>query len=243
LNRWADEGDAETITKKINGGKNGLADRFDRLARISLVPLGYRADNVLQFKADQRLQVDGYVGPKTRAAMHTALVALTPGEAARPEVTAAPVTEKKPVPITPTQPLCALVEVERGHHAICHRRWRFAAHRDRRHTVAEPSPDLRRVRCNCRLSLLAEERRSEGRGKGRGDGVMFSTPLPAGRRRRQNLSERQNNEAGRNADDVRTRFDLCPPGSGTSAPASAGCRVVDGWLKRLDPRILEQKYM
>ncbi|EHK73447.1 chitinase-like protein [Sinorhizobium meliloti CCNWSX0020] len=56
LNRWADEGDAETITKKINGGKNGLADRFDRLARILLVLLGYRADNVLQFQADQCLR-------------------------------------------------------------------------------------------------------------------------------------------------------------------------------------------
>ncbi|PLU40881.1 chitinase, partial [Sinorhizobium medicae] len=78
-----------TITKKINGGKNGLADWFDRLGRISLVLLGYRADNVLQFQADQRLQVDGDVGPKTRAAMHTALVALTPGEAARPEVNVA----------------------------------------------------------------------------------------------------------------------------------------------------------
>ncbi|MDW9843313.1 hypothetical protein GHK78_01070 [Sinorhizobium meliloti] len=32
-------------------------------------------------------------------------------------------------------------------------------------------------------------------------------------------------------------------GCGTSASASAGCRVVDGWLKRLDPRILEQKYL
>ncbi|MDX0735904.1 glycoside hydrolase family 19 protein, partial [Sinorhizobium medicae] len=61
------------------------------------------ADNILQFQADQRLQVDGDVGPKTRAAMHTALVALTPGEAARPEVKAAPVTEEKlvPVPVTP----------------------------------------------------------------------------------------------------------------------------------------------
>ncbi|MDX0543956.1 glycoside hydrolase family 19 protein [Sinorhizobium medicae] len=104
LNRWADEGDAETITKKINGGKNGLADRYDRLARISLVLLGYRADNVLQFQADQRLQVDGDVGPKTRAAMHTALVALTPGEAARPEVKAAPVTEEKPIPVPVTPP-------------------------------------------------------------------------------------------------------------------------------------------
>ena len=101
LNRWADEGDAETITKKINGGKNSLADRLDRLARMSLVLFEYRADNVLQFQADERLQVDGDVGPKTRAAMHKALVALTPGEAARPEVKAAPGTEEKPVTITP----------------------------------------------------------------------------------------------------------------------------------------------
>ncbi len=36
----AGPGDAETITKKVNGGKNGLADRLDRLARIALVPLG-----------------------------------------------------------------------------------------------------------------------------------------------------------------------------------------------------------
>nr|WP_234837936.1 glycoside hydrolase family 19 protein [Sinorhizobium medicae] len=49
LNRWADEGDAETITKKINGGKNGLADRLERLARMSLVLFEYRADNGLQF--------------------------------------------------------------------------------------------------------------------------------------------------------------------------------------------------
>ncbi|RVH75875.1 chitinase [Sinorhizobium meliloti] len=74
LNRWADEGDAETITKKINDGKNGLAARFDRLARISLVLLGYRADNVLQFQADHCLRVDGDVGPKTRAVLHTARV-------------------------------------------------------------------------------------------------------------------------------------------------------------------------
>ncbi|WP_234842108.1 peptidoglycan-binding domain-containing protein [Sinorhizobium meliloti] len=61
-------------------------------------------DNVLQFQADQRLQVDGDVGPKTRAAMHMALVALTPGEAARPEVNVAPVTEEKLVPVSVTPP-------------------------------------------------------------------------------------------------------------------------------------------
>lgn len=93
LNRWADQGDVETITKKINGGKNGFADRIDRFARLALVVLGYRPDNILQFQSDHRLDVDGDVGPKTRAAMHKALVALVPGEAAKPEVKSAPVTE------------------------------------------------------------------------------------------------------------------------------------------------------
>ncbi|MDW9378397.1 hypothetical protein GOC57_31835 [Sinorhizobium meliloti] len=42
-------------------------------------------------------------------------------------------------------------------------------------------------------------------------------------------SERQNNEAGRTADDVRTRFDLALRVCGTSAPASAdGFRRVVG---------------
>lgn len=51
LNRWADEGAAETITKKINGGQNGVADRFDRLAPIVLLGC---PDNIREFQADQR---------------------------------------------------------------------------------------------------------------------------------------------------------------------------------------------
>lgn len=34
LNRWADADDIETITRKINGGLNGLADRKAQLAKI-----------------------------------------------------------------------------------------------------------------------------------------------------------------------------------------------------------------
>jgi hypothetical protein len=37
-------------TARVSTGKNRLPDRFDQLARISLVLLGKRADNVLQFK-------------------------------------------------------------------------------------------------------------------------------------------------------------------------------------------------
>lgn len=39
LNRWADADDIETITRKINGGLNGLADRKTQLAKIkALMP-------------------------------------------------------------------------------------------------------------------------------------------------------------------------------------------------------------
>ena len=148
-----------------------MADWFDRLGRISLVLLGYRADNVLQFQADQRLQVDGDVGPKTRAAMHMALVALTPGEAARPEVNVAPVTEEKlvPVPVTPLSLDAPWWKSNVGGGASL-----LTAIGG---TVAEPLIDPCRVRRHGRLPLLAQERRSEGRRKaGRGDGVMFCTP-------------------------------------------------------------------
>lgn len=97
LNKWANQGDIETITRKINGGKNGLADRMDRYGRVALVLLGYRPNNVRQFQADRRLDVDGDVGPKTRSALHGELVALVPGEMAKPNVAIAPVVEEKTV--------------------------------------------------------------------------------------------------------------------------------------------------
>lgn len=104
LNRAADEGDAEMITRKINGGLNGYDDRLRRLARVSLVLLGYGPEEVERFQRDAGVNlVDGVAGPKTRAALHQALIRLTAGAAARPEVKAAPVVEEKPVAVAPEQ--------------------------------------------------------------------------------------------------------------------------------------------
>lgn len=109
LNKYADIGDIETITKKINGGLNGYEDRVQLYERLALVKLGYSPNQLEVFQKDHGLAVDGVPGPKTRAALHKALVDLTPGEMAKPTVQVAPVTEeivkveevKTPVPVTP----------------------------------------------------------------------------------------------------------------------------------------------
>lgn len=74
LNRYADEADAEMVTRRINGGLNGYRDRLDYLARASLVLLDRDPDDVRGFQRDTRgLAVDGIAGPRTREALHQAL--------------------------------------------------------------------------------------------------------------------------------------------------------------------------
>lgn len=78
LNALADTGDVRGVTRRINGGYNGLGDREALYARAALVLLGYRPDDVTAFQRDAGLDPDGVAGPKTRASMHRALVALPP---------------------------------------------------------------------------------------------------------------------------------------------------------------------
>lgn len=102
LNRYADQGDIEMITRRINGGLNGYQDRLNWYAKTALVLLGYKPNEVAKFQKDHGLFVDGASGPKTRAAMHKALLALTAPQAQDAEhVQAAPVVEvkEKPVPV------------------------------------------------------------------------------------------------------------------------------------------------
>ncbi|RFC63620.1 glycoside hydrolase family 19 protein [Fulvimarina endophytica] len=78
LNRYADTGNIDMITLRINGGTNGLADRLDLYIRSALVLLGYdlRPRVVAQFQQAHGLTADDIAGPVTRMALHRALVAL-----------------------------------------------------------------------------------------------------------------------------------------------------------------------
>lgn len=103
LNRYADQGDIEMITKRINGGLNGYARRIDWYVKVALVMLGYDRSDVAGFQKAVGLTVDGVPGPRTRAALHKALVAKTPVVFQDKEVATAPVVEKKTVekPVVP----------------------------------------------------------------------------------------------------------------------------------------------
>lgn len=99
LNRYADQGDVETITVKINGGKNGLADRLNWYGRTALVMLGYGPTDVSKFQKDAKIDVDGDVGPRTRSALHAALLALTSSKKQSDDVQIAPVVDMKEVEV------------------------------------------------------------------------------------------------------------------------------------------------
>lgn len=104
LNRYADTGDIEMITRRVNGGLNGYTDRLALYDRIALVFLGFGPTDLRSFQKkakDAGLyegELDGLPGPKTRSAMHRSLAAL-----AGVTVAAGPVVEMQAEPVAPPQ--------------------------------------------------------------------------------------------------------------------------------------------
>lgn len=110
LNPLADSNNPEMITRKINGGLNGYADRLLAYRKLGLVLLGYGPDELERFQVQAKKdglydgEIDGEDGPKSRAAIHMALVKLDGvRSSASSEVRPGPVTEKveAPVPVVP----------------------------------------------------------------------------------------------------------------------------------------------
>ncbi|MEK9796855.1 MAG: peptidoglycan-binding protein [Alphaproteobacteria bacterium] len=81
---YARAGNIEMVTRRVNGGLNGYADRLRWYDRIALEML--KAPDVRTFQKQAGLAVDGISGPKTRAALHEALshVSETPVSVTRP---------------------------------------------------------------------------------------------------------------------------------------------------------------
>ena len=84
LIRYCREGNIEMVTRRVNGGLNGYADRLVKYDAAALEILG--VPDVRTFQKSAGLTVDGISGPKTRAAMHQALsqVKETPVPVTRP---------------------------------------------------------------------------------------------------------------------------------------------------------------
>ena len=87
LNSYADANDLTTITRRINGGTNGLADRQAKYVRAALVLAGYGATEIRRFQLEAGLTGDGIAGPRTLAALHQWLKGLPPVQFARIPVT------------------------------------------------------------------------------------------------------------------------------------------------------------
>lgn len=113
LIQYCRDGNIEMVTRQVNGGLNGYADRLKWYDASALKLLGFIS--IKAFQQSAGLVVDGVSGPKTRAAMHKALLGV---KVERPHVTetekiehnASVMSEKTPVsdisaspPNTPAQ--------------------------------------------------------------------------------------------------------------------------------------------
>lgn len=78
LNTYADRGDFDGVTYRINGGQNGRADRRRYYGRAAMVLLGRSPNDLRAWQAENGLAADNIVGPKTIAKLHAALSKLPP---------------------------------------------------------------------------------------------------------------------------------------------------------------------
>lgn len=78
LNALADTGSVRLVTRRINGGYNGLADRTLRYIRVALALNGFGPTDVRGFQSKHGLTVDGVAGPITQARLHVELMKLPP---------------------------------------------------------------------------------------------------------------------------------------------------------------------
>jgi putative chitinase len=115
LNRFADINDIEMVRRRINGGLNGFADVLTYYTRSALVLLGRHVGktsksfvkSIRLFQADAKAdgtykgEIDGDDGPKTRAALHAALVKL--GTTKETQVAPVVVDKEVKVPTAPKQ--------------------------------------------------------------------------------------------------------------------------------------------
>jgi len=115
LNVYADANNAEMITRRINGGLNGYAERLELYTRSGLVLLGYamRGGVIAEFQRAIGFtgdDIDDVDGPKTRNAIHNALLKHEPAKAPapipippptpdEPEASASPSTGRAPADI------------------------------------------------------------------------------------------------------------------------------------------------
>jgi len=101
LNLLADKNDIVTITRRINGGVNGLEDRTKYYTRTALVLLEYKLTRgvIAKFQKANGLVVDGKAGINTRTTLHS-LLRLAGGPALQPDeaVRIRPVTTPSKTP-------------------------------------------------------------------------------------------------------------------------------------------------
>lgn len=71
LNALAEAGDINAVTKRINGGYNGLEDRIRCTVAAGMILAGY--PDTRTFQRDHGLAADGIAGPLTRGVLHKVL--------------------------------------------------------------------------------------------------------------------------------------------------------------------------